>query len=118
MSDEYHIPEWDCLDDILDVTNDIGRIASKILLGEFVHTGDRASNHDIERLLQSFAQRNVVAALELAARGLEERCAGAPDGRIDIREAIRIVRELDYREDGGSSGLEWPEVGYRVLRDE
>jgi hypothetical protein len=99
MSDEYHVPEWDCLDDILDVTKEIGKISSKILLGEFIHTADHASNHDIERLLQDFAQRNVIAALELAAKGLSEQHADSPDGRIEIIEAIRIVRELDYTDD-------------------
>jgi hypothetical protein len=102
MSDEYHVPEWDCTDDIIDTTEQIGKVASAILLQEFVHGSDiasLASKRDIQNILRDFAQRNVTAALELAAKGLHERLDTSPDGRIDIAEAIRIVRELDYTDD-------------------
>lgn len=118
MSEKYHVPEWDCLDDILDVTKEIGRIASKVLLAHFVHTGERASNHDIEWLLQAFVQRNVTAVLELAARGLEERSAESPDGRIDIQEAIRVVRELDSTDQKDPPDDQDSAPRYRVWRDE
>ena len=100
MTDEYHTPEWDCTDDILEVTEEIGKVASKILLHEFVYKSEAASDDDIKKLLQDFVQRNVEAALALAAKGLQERLeANEDDGRIDILEAIRIVRELDYTDD-------------------
>jgi hypothetical protein len=109
MSGEYHVPEWDCTGDIIDVTETIGKFASVMLLQEFVSKPSTASKSDIQNILRDFAQRNVTAALELAAKGLAERLQigrdfdndfGPPDGRIDIMEAIRIVRELDYTDDG------------------
>jgi hypothetical protein len=99
MSDEYHIPEWDCTDDIIDVTETIGKFASVMLLQKFVSKPSTASKSDIQNILRDFAQRNVTAALELAAKGLHERLDTSPDRRIDIAEAIRIVRELDYTDD-------------------
>ena len=111
MSEEYHVPEWDCTDDIIDTTEQIGKVASAILLQQFVHGSDiasLASKRDIQNILRDFAQRNVAAALKLAAKGLIERLqigrdfdddSGPPDTRIDIMEAVRIVRELDYTDD-------------------
>lgn len=102
MSDEYHVPEWDCTDDIIDVTEQIGKVVSAILLQEFVHGSDiasLASKRDIQAILRDFAQRNVTAALEFAAKGLLERLETSPDGLIDIHNASRIVRELDYTTD-------------------
>lgn len=101
--DEYHTPEWDCTDDIIEVTEEIGKVASKMLLHEFVSRAEAASKDDIKKILQDFAQRNVEAALALAAKGLQERLDADPteidDRRIDVLEAIRIVRELDYTDD-------------------
>ena len=103
-SREYHRPEWDCTDDILETTEEIGKVAAQILLGEFVHGVD-ASDKDIHKILNDFVNRNVEAALQLAAKGLMERLqigrdfdddSGPPDPHIDIMEAVRIVRELDY----------------------
>lgn len=106
MTEHYHVPEWDCPDDIIEVTEDIGIVASKMLLGEFISRTEGASKQDVERILQAFVQRNVEAALKLAAQGLLERLQpdrdipdGCADGRIDIMEAVRIVRELDYISD-------------------
>ena len=108
MSDEFHVPEWDCTDDIIDTTEQIGKVASIILLQQFVSKPDIANKRLIQDILRDFAQRNVTAALELEAKGLAERLQigrdfdddfGPPDGRIDIMEAVRIVRELDYTDD-------------------
>lgn len=107
MADDYHTPEWDCTDDIIEVTEDIGKVASKILLGGFISPADGVSKDDIGKILQVFVQRNVEAALKLAAQGLLERLQPGrdfdddivPDGRIDIMEAVRIIRELDYISD-------------------
>lgn len=99
MSEKYHIPEWDCTDDMIDTVEQIGKVASIILLQQFVSKPDIANKRLIQDILRDFAQRNVTAALELAAKGLQERDTASDDGCIRIAEAIRIVRELDYTDD-------------------
>lgn len=69
MTEEYGNVTWDCTDDILEVIEEIGKVAANILLGEFVLETAHASTEDIERILRDFAQRNVEAALKLADRG-------------------------------------------------
>lgn len=105
MADEYHRPEWDCTDDIIETTEEIGKVVAKMVLREFLLGQPDVSTKDIGLILHQFVNRNVEAALKLAAQGLEERLqigrdfdddSSPPDGRIDIMEAVRIVRELDY----------------------
>lgn len=107
MSDEYHDPEWDCTDDALDAAKQIAEAVADGLLREFnLGKGPLDPKGDVVKIIESVVSTNVRAALKLAAQGLIERLTpgrdipdGCADGRIDIMEAVRIVRELDYISD-------------------
>lgn len=106
MTDEFHVPEWDCTDDALEATEEIARVIASGLLREF-HAGEGTLNPkgDVVKIIERVVARNVDDVLKLAAKALMDRLEGGedirePDGRIDIREAVRIVRELDYLDEG------------------
>ena len=99
MTDKPVFPGWDCRDDTIDATHSIARVMVGSILREF-HIGDGPLNPSqaVQDIINKIVSDNVEAALQMAARGLEERLKDGL-GQIDTLEAIRIVIELDAPEE-------------------